>query len=426
MLWDRRAHQAAPVAENVLDFALAGGAATPRLLLLRSAAPAAGGRPLIDLAALDLVAAEETPLLAAIPQPDLLAIAAPGDRLAYVLTDGPSRVYTLEIAAGAAPKAAAVCTRPKDLLAGSPTPASAAPATPTVPPPTPEIASPVQPPSAADCTSLAWSPDGQNLAWSDARGLWVLEPGASRPRLAHDDRVQVRDPGGKTSLYAAALQDIRWSEDARFILLHVVPDAAVAGWDAVLDVRTGYLASLTDTFTPNPDEARAVWYTENSVMVSHSGDPLRQTAPFIHFWHVFATNPELLVPGQQFDLYSDDFPFSPGASKAIPVHALDWVTSQKAGKIMLTVKLPLTDARPVIFSLDTQTGKLSRLETLPLDVVQVSWSPDGSGALVSSAGGQFYFTTPVDGGLYDLEAVLPPDAARPVWLAPTMPRKTPR
>lgn len=398
MRWERRPHQSTQLIDNIQDFILSGDGRSA--LLFRPHNVTVNGAEIVDLDLLDLDTGGSTTLLDETARPQMLSLAPAAERLAYVLQKDRDYIYIANTGDANSARPAAVCE-------GTP---------------------------GGGCASIAWSPDGKTLAWSDGRGVWLLEshtslPGSfepGEPRLLHDNRVEVTDPEGQKSAYAAIFRSIRWSTDSRFILLSVSPTASKATWQAVLDLRTATLASIPDTFTTEGDAVNTGWFADNQVLVAHSSDLLNHTPPNLHFWHVFATNPELLVSGKQYDLYSDDFPVSRANTKSLPRHQLDWIATVQPGKIYLGVKLPDTDTQPVIFSLDLLTGKLLKVQSLPVDTVLVTWSPDGSGAVVAGAGGGFFFMPLAGGQLFDLAAIIQMDGSHLQWLAPALPRKTPR
>jgi hypothetical protein len=269
---------------------------------------------------------------------------------------------------------------------------------------------------------LAWSPDGRSLGWSDGRGVWVADAVTRAASRVHDLRVQVADPKGQISEYDANFDDLVWSPDGRFILLRATRKDSNVTWRAVLDVRSQKMASAADSFAVDEAESRVAWLAPDRIVVAHASDLTRNTQPFIHIWNVFATNPQLLVSGRQYDLYSDEFPFSSQSSKSIPAHQIDWLSTQIPGKVLFGVKLPATSAQPVLFTLDLTTGAIVKVQTLPQDTDRVAYAPDGSGALVGGPTGFYFAPLGVD-ALIDLNRVFSQNARQMQWLNPSMPRR---
>lgn len=387
MRWDRRSNQTRLLAENVADFVLSANSQVS--LLLKPLHITVNGLQAFDLDLLHLETDRVITLLAETPRPQQLALSASGAVGAYSIRTERTLVYLHDTASGEPPKIVGAC---EDAPGES-------------------------------CLSLAISPDGRTLAWSDGRGIWIFDPSNRKTRLVHDPHVEITDPEGQVSLYAANFHNLRWSADGRFLLLRTTPLESAVGWESVVDIRTGEMAHIPDSFTLGAEEARTEWFAAAQVVVIHAGDPARREPPFIHIWNVIATNPEILVSDRRFDLYSDDFPFSPDASKSIPAHQVDWVAPGPPGKLLLAVKLPDTAAVPVIFSLDLQLGKLAKIHTLPNNVVEVSWSPDGTGGLVSVRGGRFYFLPLPTGAAIDLQTIFNLQPQRFHWLVPAMPKK---
>lgn len=379
-----------------------------------------------DLRRIDPAAGTQTVILENIPYPQLFTITQQGERAAFVLEGDRTLIYTLELQPGAqAPPAAAT------------SPAASASPTATltsIPLPTPEetggasLDNPASPIGACEalpgerCGALAWSSDGRSLAWSDGRGIWLADAVAHTSAQIHDLRVQVADPKGQISEYDALFDDFVWSPDGRFILLRVTRKASTATWRSVLDVRSKKMASAADSFAIEESESHVAWLGSDRIIVAHGSDLIRGEPPFIHIWNVFYTNPQLLVSDRQYNLYSDEFPFSTQSSKSIPAHQIDWLSTQVPGKILFGVKLPGTPAEPVLFTLDLTTSMISKVQTLPLETDQVTYALDGSGALVGGPNG-YVFAPLKNTGLIDLSRVFSQSIRQMQWLAPSMPRK---
>lgn len=385
--WDRRRNRAVLLAENIADFAVS--AKNHTALVLLPLPMTANGMQRFNLELVQLETGEKQTLLAETPKPQKLAISANGAAGAYYLQGERTLVYLFESLPAGEPKLVGACEEA----------------------------------AAESCLSLALTPDGRSLAWSDGRGIWIYDPSNRKTRLVHDPVVEITDPEGQVGLYSAAFFNLRWSADGRFLLVRSVPANSPVGWESVIDVRTGAMAHIPDSFTQGADEAHAEWYAPAQVLVTNAGDPVRREPPFIHLWNVIATNPRILVSDRRYDLYSDDFPFSSESSKAIPAHGVSWVAPGPPGKLLLAITLPDTAAEPVLFLLDLLLGKLTKIRDLPPSVVDVAWSPDGSGGMVSIRGGLLYFLHLSTGNLIDLRTVLDLEPRRIHWLAPSLPKK---
>lgn len=273
---------------------------------------------------------------------------------------------------------------------------------------------------AADCASLAWSPESEALMWSDASGLWQVSTLSGDPdleaQLVHPNKVQIQDPEGQNLEIEARFTDLQFSASERFVLLKVTPLASEVDWQAVFDRRSGQMAQAQETFTTSPVETLASWHSNGALVVTHASQPDRGAQPYIHLWWVMPTSPELLVSGKQYNLYSDQFPFSTAQSKAIPAHCLHWLAETQPGHLAFAVRLDQASDPPVLFDLNLQSGTLTKLLELPAETTQVLWAPDGVNALVLGGRNQISWLSLKTGVLTGMQTSFGPDARQFVWL----------
>lgn len=278
----------------------------------------------------------------------------------------------------------------------------------------------------ADCASLAWSPSGRELLWSDGLGLWqaTTQPGAATltATLVHPAKVQLKDPGGNPLEIEARFTDLQFAPTERFVLMTVTPVDSQVGWQAVFDRRSGQLAQAPDTFTARQAQAGAIWQSNGNLLVVHASEPGQQMPPFIHSWYVMPTNAELLVSGPQHNLYSDEFPFSASQSKSIPAHCLQWPKETQPNHLAFAVHLDQSDRSPVLFDLNLLNGTLTKLLELPANTAQILWAQDGVNALILGGRNQISWLSLKSGELIEVQSIFGPDTGQFVWLSPVMRR----
>jgi hypothetical protein len=391
MRWDPLTRHAIPLAQNVAGFVASADGRV--ILLLRPQNITANGAQRYKLEALRLEDQQIVTLFDDASQPGQILASPDGSLVAFTqsLTGGET-IYLLPLDPGSKPQKLGVC----------------------------------QPAPAGECAALAWSPDSQSLLWSDAQGLWqastTVGETASKAQLVHPNKVQVLDPKGQKVEMEARFTGLQFAPSERFVRLKVTPLDSQVGWQAVFDRRSGQLAGAQDTYITRAVDAQTIWQSNGNLLVAHASDPSRQAPPFIHTWYVMPTNPELLVSGEQLDLYSDDFPFSAAQSKAIPAHCLDWLAEIQPNHLVFGVQLDQSDNPPVLFDLNLLTKNLTKVLELPADTTQVLWSPDGVNALVLGGRNQISLLSVKSGEMIDLQTTLGLNAQQFHWLPPVLRR----
>jgi hypothetical protein len=385
MRWDPLTYHSITLAQNVADFALSADGQV--IVLSRPQKVAANGVQQFDLDALRLAEQRIFTLVDSAVYPRQIRVSPDGSSVAYTqeLPEGVS-IFVAPVSALGQPRKLGLC----------------------------------QPAPKTLCPSLTWSPDGRDLLWSDALGLWQASMAGQQPQLIYPNKVQVEDPKGQPLEIEAQLTELQFGTNERFVLLKVIPLASQVGWQAVLDRRSGYLAQAQETYGIRSEDVQVQWLSDGNLLVAHASEPGRRLPPYIHLWSVLPTNPELLVSGQKFDLYSDEFPFSAAQSKAIPAHCLLWPTQIQSNRLAFVVRLDQSDDPPALFELNLITGALTRLRELPDDTTQVLWSPDKTQALVLGVRNRISLLSLKSGELISLESVLMPQAHQFVWMPPAL------
>lgn len=385
MRWDPLTRHAITLAQNVTAFAISADGQV--IVMLRPQKITANGAQRFNLDALRIQDQQTINLIVIASQPGIILVSPDGGQVAFTQKQAAgSAVLLLPVEPDGQPRKLGVCQ-----------------AEPT-----------------AECSSLAWSPEGRELLWSDALGLWQaaaqLGEEPVEPTLIHPAKVQVIDPKGNLTEIEARFSDLQFGSAERFVLLSVTPLASQVGWQAVFDRRSGQLAQAQDTFTASEAQTGAIWQSNGNLLVTHASQPSQQIPPFIHIWFVMPTNPELLVSGQRYDLYSDEFPFSAAQSKSIPAHCVYWPAETQPNHLAFAVQLDQSDNPPVLFDLNLLSGTLTKLFELPADTARILWAPDGANALVQGGRNQISWLSLKSGELTEIQSILGPEASQFVWL----------
>ena len=101
------------------------------------------------------------------------------------------------------------------------------------------------------CDGFVLSPDGQRIAFSDGRGVWLSEIPQGRPRLIAEHQ--------QSSRFCGVWRVRNWSPDGRHLLIDV--GCFEGGYAAVMDVDTGAVKEIPHTWS-YPDAYVAVSWTQ--------------------------------------------------------------------------------------------------------------------------------------------------------------------
>ncbi|MBI4770422.1 MAG: hypothetical protein HY784_08450 [Chloroflexi bacterium] len=242
------------------------------------------------------------------------------------------------------------------------------------------------------CGGMVWSPDSQSLAWSDALGLWLAAVGQGAPRPLLENK---HDGWEHTRAYSAAA----WSPAGRFLRLWI--SHYEGGSQAILDMQTGQLADLPDSFEYPEPLARAAWLPDGRLFALRSTNTGEGYALHGEVWRMEPGSADLLV-------LAASFPITATGREGFTFFAPEVLED---GRVALAVVNPSNadyQSRGLyVVAPDELTVR--KLTGLPPGSrgMQVLWSPDGASALVRdwSTGRLLY--VPADGSaLYDLRPAM--------------------
>jgi LysM repeat protein len=129
-----------------------------------------------------------------------------------------------------------------------------------------------------NCRGLLWSPDGQSIAWADGNGVWVTELAGTPQQLV---QTALTMPG-KQSQGVYTLQ--QWSPSGRYILLRV--GHYEGSTVAILDVETGQIAPLPNSFEYTYPGPVATWTDADQLFVGRSGRASDNVLPALEIWRI--------------------------------------------------------------------------------------------------------------------------------------------
>jgi dipeptidyl aminopeptidase/acylaminoacyl peptidase len=366
--------------------AYAASASGQRVALLRTHDITANGVALFDLAVLDFESMQVRTLLEKTPRLAHLTISPDDGWIAYISLEEGNQIYALNIQSPEQRRVLGACHQGETTL----------------------------------CSEIHWSPDGKMLLWSDARGIWISSSDHNLPSLAHPNRVQVVDPGGKQIEIEVRFQNLRWSPDGRYVLVETLPQGSEVRWQAIVDTRRERLVRVPESFESQQLSSPVIWMQDGSLLAILNNPASSSEQPHLRHWQVVDTHDELLILNQGFALSSTDLPLAPegGAQRA---YCANWLTRSAENQLLLVFSVPGSRLAPVVFSLDLAEGKLHKLFELPPDIDQLLWTPDGGGALILGEQSRLMFVSGYNEVQLDLRPILGEDAHDFNWLPPGPP-----
>ncbi|NDJ76516.1 MAG: hypothetical protein GYB65_09670, partial [Chloroflexi bacterium] len=242
--------------------------------------------------------------------------------------------------------------------------------------------------------SVAWSPDGTRLAYTDSGGLWMYTFGADSPW----QRLLANDSGASDPLAVRVYADPRWSPDGVRLLV------SVGGYESaspgVVEVATGELTELAGLLTGD-----SAWTDDGRVLtwVAQWGfdapglfrlDPANpQTPPQTLLaapvtdvvqgadgrWYVAVNSSSRLGPQfvRTLEAETPDGPFTPLSERGGGFVQMPQLIAGPDG-VVLAAGLRGAAAGPTmrgeLMLVDMRTGQTARFET-PAPVHNVRWGP---------------------------------------------------
>jgi hypothetical protein len=241
------------------------------------------------------------------------------------------------------------------------------------------------------CRGSAWSPDSRTLAWSDARGVWLAEPGQA-PRLA----LARTEPDLQYAVQS-------WSPAGRFLLLGRMVDPTVVYPDRqrVFDTVSGRFPEVPGAGENQPWTVHMAWLPDGRLFVAGPGVNGLQG----QVWRVDPQEAALLVHDNGFAI-----PAQTGSRVA-------GVTGFADGRLAFALvnASPTEYAERGLYVVDPGNvlRKMNGLPPEPYGSLAVFWAADGAGALVSGSWPEALYAPSDGSALYDLMLIgLNPWSAR--------------
>lgn len=134
---------------------------------------------------------------------------------------------------------------------------------------------------AQPCDGFVWSPDSTQLAWSDARGIWVAGVGAKARLLQAVDGQMF----GAPMMHHVVLS---WSPDGQWLLArnHIQAGASLA----LIDVASRQRLTLEQAWMSLWSPQHALWLADDSLVVAAQGDGKINSSPALLWYRISDAN----------------------------------------------------------------------------------------------------------------------------------------
>ena len=247
------------------------------------------------------------------------------------------------------------------------------------------------------CGNLTWHPTNDFFSWTDRTGLWIFNLSGSSPSLMLTNQT---DNPATTRVF----QGISWAQNGRLLLLW--QQAWEGGSRVVYDVPTGQLIPVPDTFVyADPFPTEVSWMRDDRLLVLRSAISGSTRNAKIEIWRVNPATGEIVL--EESSQPAGAFSAAGGVhleNGRFAYGLLNQDDTQNSGLYLQT-------------SLSETPERVNGL--IPAFIApNVTWSPDGSGAIAIQ--GSYVLYAPVSGaGLFDVTAVFGSQPHDFVWLPPS-------
>jgi LysM domain len=254
------------------------------------------------------------------------------------------------------------------------------------------------------CDGLLWAPDSHSIAWSDGRGIWLAQLGHEARQLTTNSLSMPNDEG--QGVYYART----WSPSGRFILM------SIGHWEGssqgILDTITRHVLVIPrsgEYVIPGP---RLAWMNDDRLFVVWpKPEGAIEATSAAEIWHIDSANVTLIRDSSiPLSIQRDNFPMAP--------------MQLEDGRVVFAV-LNMDNANYLdrgLYVFDPNDLSIQKTNGLPpfggaTFGIEISWSPDGAGAVVHDLdSGQLLFVLTDGTPLYNLQSAITGYACCFAWI----------
>ena len=217
------------------------------------------------------------------------------------------------------------------------------------------------------CRGLLWSPDGQQIIWDDARGIWSHSINAETTTLLQPN-IYPKDNVVDLNTF----MPVDWSPSGRFLRLDVGHYEGIS--ESILDLQTGQLIKIPYTFAyEGPVISSTTWTQDNRLFMVRTEGAYGNFVNYAEFWRILPEQGELMLE------QSIHIPTGPDAYLSQAAQLAD-------GSFAFALfSFAEGDDSTGLYHLDSPQGVPQKINELPPQInyyATVYWIQNGDGALV--------------------------------------------
>ncbi len=249
------------------------------------------------------------------------------------------------------------------------------------------------------CLGIGWTPDSQNMLWSDTHGVWLRHIQADEPTLI---RAASYDLDSEYGLTRYEMRD--WAKDGRHLLLYA--HHTYGTQTAVLDVATNLLILMPDSYVAHfGEDAKYIqidWMQDDRLMVFRQNQN-SELDPSLELWRL-AEGQLRLEESTVLNLPSHRW-------LGDPVHFI-------TGRFALTLFADDVEAQG-IYLMASSNEQPKKVNELPYRNGKTTWLFDNLGTIYTNDRDAFMFLAVDQNGgevMYDIRPFVGNIATNFMWL----------
>ncbi len=388
MRWDPVANNVIQLAENVISYSVSANG--KKAALLQSQKIAANGNELFDLTSLDLITNQSVIVNQSISRLSGITISPDSQWLAYIvpglLLNNEASLYRISLVDPEPPELIGVCI----------------PVSPSI------------------CETPVWNSDSQSILWSDMRGIWLANLKDTQAQNVITNIVQVTDPKGLQTDIQVMYHSLKWRSNGRYVIATVVPSSSGTSWKALIDLSTGRMAEIPDTYNLPAEAVSTRWLPDGSFIVGHRGQTKPGDLPFLTIYLPAPTRGDLMTVQRRLQFHLSDMPDESSGIPESVTYTPSWIAQFDEEYIYLALIPTPPENNSNFIEINLKENIYQSITQIPSRVEGVLWSPDHRGVLVIVTNKQFLYISLKNRATIEIQSISGSQAQDFLWLPPTL------